>query len=605
MPRQPVTLLHESGLEGADGRPDLLLAGTANKLALYSVDGSWKLLHYHDFCTDGDLLTPRFLVAQLAGVCLISHTKGGFWDFHPDSVPVLSGGRYSYLTPNDSLIALGITRANVVVQSRGFFFIANLEVNGVEESGLVHWSGFEATSFIPGGDSEAGYVSLGGDRIVAAEELGGGVVFYTNRSIWLASYVGGQVVWTFTRIYSGPEVPAFPRGVVNCGDFHLFVTANSIRVLYRGERSPRIVQWLDKASGCIFNGIRQDLLEGMPEGSVDHPAPIRGGCTHLSAWYDPRDQMVGISWADRNSELPNWTLFLSIAHQTACLQDHGITSATMTRQPLPGTEESLRAFLRRSMGCEIKPDINEHDPFPGDYPEAAVEPSHLYNETEDPEGEPSEDSYCSAVEASETPCLDDCPSCFGPLRLILASAEDFCLKEFRWDFDRREQMESIGDEQTWNNVPVADQPSTAEGPNPVRTSTYGFDPYLTLFQTDMMIGGGGKDVYLSGISIDLSATDQMDGAVELVPTMAMPWPVMGQGGAGDSARCASWTAVDVDPFSCGVDQDLPSYVRGASNPELHFNVEGRYVAYRIFLGGESNIGPVAFTGRTIRGRDVC
>lgn len=605
MPRQPVTLLHESGLEGADGRPDLLLAGTANKLALYSVDGSWKLLHHQGFCSDGDLLTPRFLVAQLAGVCLVAHTRGGFWDFHPDATPVLSGGRWSYLTPNDSLIALGIQRAQLVVQCRGFFFLANLEVNGVEESGLVHWSGFESTNFIPGGDSEAGYVSLGGDRIIAAEELGGGIVFYTNRSIWLATYVGGEVVWVFNRIYSGPEVPAFPRGVVNCGDFHLYVTANSIRLLFRGERSPRIVPWLDKASGCIFHGIRPGLLDGMPEGSVDAPAPIQGGCLHLSAWYDPRDQMVGISWADRTSDLPNWTLFLSITHQTACLQDHGITAATMTRQPLPGSEESLRAFLRRSMGCEIKPEINEHDPFPNDYPEAADEPDHLYNAEENPEEDPSEDSYCSAVEQSEVPCLDDCPSCFGPLRLVLASAEDFCLKEFRWDFDRREQMETLEAEQEWNNQLVDGETSMAVGPNPVRVATYGFNSYLTLFQTDLFISGKGKDLYMSGISVDLSATELMEGATDLVPNLAMPWPVMGQGGFADSARCVSWTAVDIDPFSCGIDQGLPAYVRGASNPELHFEIEGRYVAYRIFLGGESNIGPVAFTGMTVRGRDVC
>lgn len=605
MARQPVTLLYESGLEGVEDRPNLLLAGTANKLARYSVDGSWTLMHSVSFCDDGDWISSRFLCAQLAGLCLVAHTRGGFWDLTFNAVPTGTDDGYTYLTPNDSLIALGIESARIVVQSKGFFFVAGLVVGGVEQPSLAHWSGFESTNFIPGGDSEAGYISLGGGKLLAAEELGNGVVFYTDRAIWLATYVGGDTVWAFDRIYSGPDVPTYPRSVVNCGDFHAYVTSNSIRLLFRGERTPREFDWLNKASGCMFNGIRSGLLDGMPAGSVDGPSKISSGCLHLVGWYNPIDKLIGFSWADRSSVVPNWTILLSIDHKTACLVDHGITAAVMTQQPLPGTEESLRAFLTRTMGCEAKPDINEHDPFPEGYPEAGEEPAHLYNATEDPSLGPDDDSYCSIIEASDSPCLTHCSPCAGPLRMIFASAEDYCLKEFRWDFDRREELDTIEDPQEWNNAPVDDQKFSAEGPNPVAAATYRIDSYLTLFQSDLFITGDGGLAYIKSVSVAMVPMDTgADMTDELVPSIAMPWPSSGQGCSAESAKCVSWNLVDVDQFACGVASDLPSYVRGAENPELHIEVEGRYVAYRIYWGGSLNIGPVAFTGLTVEGQSI-
>jgi hypothetical protein len=604
VPREPLTLLHESGLEGVDGRPNLLLAGTAHKLFRYSIDGSWILLHCSDFCDDGDWIGGRFLVAQLAGLCLVGHTRGGFWDLTFDATATATefGGRYSYLTPNDSLIALGIEAANVVLQSNGYFFLFDLTIDGRRERGLGHWSDFESTNYIPGGDSEAGYISFGGDKVLAAEELGGSIIVYTDRSIWSGSYVGGEVVWNFTRIYVGPDVPAYPRAVVNLGDAHMYVTENSIRMLFRGERTPRVFDWLDKASGAIFQGIKASLLEGMPVGSVDYPRKARGGCLHLVGFYNSKDQIVGFSWADTTSQVPNWTLLLSVANRTGCLVDHGITAATNTRQPLAGTAESFRSFLRRTMGCIPKPDVNEHDPFPVDYPAVESEPAHLFNATEDPALPPSVDSWCSLIEASDTPCLTHCNPCPGPLRFIFASAEDYGVKEFRWDFDRREQIETVAASPEWNNLPTEEDPSVVEGPNPVAEAEYRFDNYLTLFQSDCFIGGKGQDVVLGSIEIAGVATEKgEDLTEELVPSTVLPWPVAGQGAGAMAPGCASWNVRDVDAFTCGVEQDLPTYVHKADNPEVHLECEGRYIAYRIYVGGETNIGPMAFIGLTIHG----
>jgi hypothetical protein len=561
------------------------------------------LLHSTTFCDDGDWIGSRYLVAQLAGLCLIGHTRGGFWDMTLAATPVASTTGYTYLTPNDSLIALGIEAANIIIQSRGFFFVADLTINGSRERSAVYWGDFESTNFIQGTNSSAGFTSLGGDELIWAEELGNSIVFYTNRSIWLASYVGGDLVWSFDRIYTGPDVPWYPRAVVNIGDAHIYPTKQStLRMLFRGERTPRAFDWLDKASGAIFNGLHQRVLEGMPEGAVDYPRKINQGCLHMVGWYNSVDQLVSFSWADQTSDLPNWTMHLSIQFKTACLSDHGVTVAVMTRQPLAGERESLRAFLRRTMGCTAYPDLNEHDPYPEDYPGAAETPPSLYNATEDPALDPDEDSYCSIIAASDSPCLSHCPPCPGKLRMIFASAEDYALKEWRWDWDRREIVESVEVADEWNNVPLDGQDFSAEGPNPVGLATYRIDSYYTLFQTDSFIDGKAQEIYLKSISVDMVAMDAgADLTAELVPSSVMPWPTFGQGAGGFSAGCMSWNVRDEDAFSCGLEVDAPSYVHTSENPEVHLEVEARYVAYRLYWGGVSNIGPVAFTGLTLNG----
>lgn len=604
MPREPLTLLSESGLEGVDGRPNLLLVATPRKLARYTVDGSWVLLHATTFCNDGDWLSGRFLVAQLAGLCLVSHTRGGFWDLTFDAEPIGTTSGYSYLRPNDSLIALGVESAQIAIQSRGFFFVADLIVSGRRERGTVAWSDFESTNFITGGDSSAGYFSFGGDQLIAAEELGNSVVFYTNRSIWLATFVGGTVVWDFNRVYSGPDVPWYPRAVVNIGDAHVFPTKQaSLRMLFRGERSPRAFDWLDKASGAIFNGVQARLLEGMPEGSVDYPRKINKGCLHFLGWYNSVDQLVSFSWADELSELPNWTMHISLQHRTACLADHGVTAATMTRQSLAGERESLRLFLARMLACPVHPNLNEHDPFPDGYPLAPSPiPTSLYNAAEDPNGSHDEGSLCSVIGASDSPCVSHCSPCPGPLRLIFASAEDYAIKEWRWDWDRREMVQSVEEAPVWNNVPIEGQGFSAVGSNPVGAAVYRIDPYLTLFQTDSFIHGKSPEIYLSCASVDMVTMPAgEDLTAVLVPTSVMPWPLNGQGASGMSAGCMSWNISDTDGFSCGLSVDLPSYVHKSENPEVHLEVEGRFVSYRFYIGGISNVGPVAFTGLTLSG----
>lgn len=613
MARQPFTLLWESSTEGVEGLPPLLLAGTAQRLYRHTPDGSWVYLHQHQYCDDGDLFSARYGVAQLAGLFAVIHTRGGIWDLTTGVQPEVVPGMYSYLKPNDTAIALDIQAAQIVHQSHGFFFFADLTISGVRERGLVHWSDFETTNLIPGGESRAGFFSFGGDAIVAVQDLGNATVFYTDRGIWLATFVGGDISWSFERIYTGPDVPRYPRTLVDIGDAHVYLSSNTIFTLLRGERTPRVYDWLDKASGIIFNPARPELTEGLPDGLLSLPEGLAPQDCHVPCgWYNDNERHIWFSWKDKDpdADLPNWSIVLSAQHRTACLVDHGFTAGAMTKQPPPGTTESFNRHLWRFMGCTPHPLLNEHSIVNGPGPVAP--PLNLYNETEDPDLPPSEDSYCSLLQAQGI-CFTICPSCLGDNRLIMTSAEDFSIKEWSWDFGLREQLDNPEDmviHEDWNNTPLEDRPWLAEGPNPVWPGEYRNDNFLTLFQSDALLRG--KESYAWALHTIETGLARIDTPDELAESYLFPWNFFGQGGAGDSARCISWTTVDQDEFGCPEDEEanLPSYLLGAANPIVHPEAEGRYVSFRLYIGdapgGTNRAGPVSFTGMTLdTSRSTC
>lgn len=607
MARQPYTLLWESSVEGVDGQPPLLLAGTANRLFRYTPDGTTVLLHSHEFCDDGDLFGARFGVAQLAGLFAVIHTRGGIWDLTAESTAQATPGFYSYLRPNDSAIALGIQQAQLVHQSHGFFFFSDLIVDGVRERGLTHWTDFESTNLTPGGESQAGFFSFGGEAILRKLDLGNSVVFYTDKAIWLANYVGGEIVWSFERIYQGPDVPRYPWSVVDVGDAHVYLSANTMFFLLRGERSPRVFGWIDKATGIIFSGARPELLDGLPEGLLSLPGKLNPrDCQRVSAWYNDNERHLWIAWQDDSEEVtvPNWCMVLSLQHQTSCLVDHGFTAGVMTKQPIPGTRQTFRQHLWETLGCEPHPIINEHSI---DYGEPILAPPlNLYNETEDPDLPPGQNSvYCSDMEQAGR-CLTVCPQCIGANRLIMACAEDFSIKEWSWEYGLREQISNVDELETilpWNNVPIEDEPWAAVGPNPVVEAEYRHDNFVTLFQSDAIIRGKESASWtLSSFELGLSAFHaNADEVADLYP---FPWNFFANGAGGDSARCVIWNETDQDEFGCPPEEEaaMPSYVLGSANPLLHVEAEGRYVAFRFWTGdapgGTNRCGPVAFTGMT-------
>jgi len=616
--KEPITLLFESGTEGVQGLPPLLLAATASRLYRYTPDGSWVLLHNIANCETGDVFGPRYIAAQLAGLFMIAHTRGGIWDLTMQSEPDGSTATYSYLVPNDSAIALGIEAANVISQSHGFFFIADVTVAGVKERSTTYWTDFESTNFILGGESQAGYFSFGSDVVVAAEPLGNSLVFYCDHSIWLANYVGGELVWSFERIYVGDDVPQYPRAVVNLGDRHVYLTDTQVRVLVRGERTPRLVEWMDDAAGCIFLGMRQELTEGMPEPLLVPLRGATGSCIVPCGFWDATERLLYFSWRDAQPEadpdadikgLPNWTLAISLANETACLLDYGITAGVLSRQPAHGVSETWRTMLWRTMGCPANPDLNENDPFPPNTP-AGVPMEVFYNAGEDPLwtldemkgtysylGPPSPDSWCTQMIESGEGCITVCSDCTGLARLVIASAEDFALKEFSWRFDRRERISAEVPGGPWHNTPASKGSYMAVGPNPVSIATYVLDSYPTLFQTDAVVGKTNRwrfqSMDIAMAKLDADPTDA---------TADMPWPVNGQGASAESARCPSWNYVSADAFNCKPPSvATKSYLAGEENPTVHLEVEGRYLAYRFWCGGDDNIGPVAFTGVTYWG----
>lgn len=584
--RAPITLLHEEATQGVEGRQPILIAGTYDRLFRYTADGSWIMLHAAANCDDGERYSARFLAAQLSGAFLFGHTRGGFWTYVNGAVPEPDGDTYSYLTPVDDLIVLGIEQASGISQLKGFFFIGGLKVAGVLEPGLMHWSDFEdPRAWIPGGESQAGYVSFGSDHYVTSLPMGNSLIVYCRKSIWMGTYVGEEIVWQWERIYSGDNVPRYPRAVVDLGDAHMYLSDNTIFMLVRGERTPRLIPWLDDLSGIIFKGPREELLLDLPPGVVTLPkGRIGGDCLMPCGFYDSNDQLVHFSWQDSEVDAePKWSVVLSLQHHTSCLVDHGFTAGTMTRQSTYGTSETFRHWMFRTSLCSDnpvpRPNLNEHTPYPPNSPEPGT-PDTI-------------EEWCQSLAGT---CFTVCPPCHGPARLLMASAHDYCLKEFRWSFDRREMVFSTEDGGAWNNVPMEGAlPGTAVGPNPYDIATYAVENYATLFQTDLVMGRTYTTAF-DRIEPGLARLDS-DPPMFGDTTGDMPWPFHVQGAAAASARCTSWSPEFIDLFACAPGGTAAkSYLMGEENPVLQISVEGHYVGYRFWCGKPGNIGPVAFTG---------
>jgi len=590
----PITLLHEDPSQGTEGTTPILLAGTFDRLYRHTPDGSWVMIMASHNCDDGERYASRFLVAQLAGVFFIGHTRGGFWTYTTgDSAEDDGHGTYSYARQVDDLIVLGIEQAQCVAQLKGFFFAGNLKVDGVNDPSLLHWSDFEGpAAWIPGGESQAGYVSFGSDHIVALMPMGNSLIVYCNRSIWIGAYTGDESVWAFERIYSGDQVPFYPRAIADVGDAHVYMGANTLFMLLRGERQPRLLPWLDDLSGIVYQRPRPELLADLPAGVLVLPdSKVGPECAKPCMFFDSNDSIVYLSWQDSTPDAnPEWTVAFSLIHRTSCVVDHGFTAGSMTRQPVSGERMTYRKWIFDELACPAHPAINEHDPFASLSPPENP-PDHIYNDTEDPSLPPSPDSWCSRLAGT---CLTVCPPCHGPSRLIMASSEDYAIKEFAWEFDRREMIAGIEASGDWNNIPTDPQkfPDEAEGANPASEAVYDLRNYATLFQSDMILGRE-YNTALGTIEpaltrLDHEATDE---------TAAMPWTFHGQGAAAASARCSDWSEDFTDDFNCvPANVARKSYLLGEENPVLQLDVEGHYVGFRFWCGGPENIGPVAFIG---------
>ncbi len=202
------------------------------------------------------------------------------------------------------LIDLGITRAKLVKQWKGFIFLANIEEDSFPYPNRLIWSDFNnPTSFIPDEDSAAGDHELPlNEEILAMETLGEFLYIHTTQAIWQAVFVGQEnEVFRFREIYRGPNTAKFPNSIVNTGTEHIWGGDDSLYVMTAFSAGPQRIEWVHQAAGVIYNGITADELKDCDALSAFGPIN-RAACESFVGGFNEIEKEVWFSWPTDDNE---------------------------------------------------------------------------------------------------------------------------------------------------------------------------------------------------------------------------------------------------------------------------------------------------------------
>ncbi len=441
--REHITFLYEfrslSGLRR-------LLAGTKSRVYVLSDSGgNWRILADRlggDAKEDDCTACPdiRFRASSLGDYLILTNNADPVLYWEVDQLG--TGCDLWSLRTIDDLSVLGITRAKVVQEWKGFMFLGNLEEEFQDKPNVLIWSDYNAPLlFVPGGESTAGRHEFGtGQRILRISPMGDYLYVYTDQAIYQGMLVGNEdEVFRFREVYRGANTPRYSNAFVNTGDGHIWAALDGLYVLTAFSSQPQRVEWIHKADGAIYNGASAETLDSFP-----HMLPFQKldetSCENMVAFYDETRQEVWFSWPTYGNDCPNISLVLNLRYQAADIVDYGFTAGTSYTSDL---RPSVRDFFSKYGVCtpqEFDKDIKEGCPYASGSVEDQVQ--YLVNPTEDPSLPTHPDSLCARL-ASLT--LDElCGDCESPRTFITASASDKTLKEHDQEVFYREEFVETG-----------------------------------------------------------------------------------------------------------------------------------------------------------------
>lgn len=121
-----------------------------------------------------------------------------------------------------------VTKANAVIWYRNYLIFGNTTENSISNPTRFRWSDVGTI----GTWTNTNYVdisSLGGDSIVGFQEMYGDLYIFMQKSIWKASLVGGNDVFTFTKVVDG-------FGAISKESIKLVnLSGNRVGVIYMNE----------------------------------------------------------------------------------------------------------------------------------------------------------------------------------------------------------------------------------------------------------------------------------------------------------------------------------------------------------------------------------
>lgn len=494
-----ITFLAHMRGESGDTR---LLAGTRSRL--YSntgLDGNWRLLIGGlggEVPADG-VPETRWKHAQMGGITIFTNgmDQPYWWSWEKPADPT-TGYSAELL---DDFVAMDITTVRSIGAWRGFVFVGNVISEGAVYQNRVFWSDFnDPLSFVPGPESLAGYIDLGEDeRVLAMAPLGAQFRVYTDKAIYNVDLVGGDEVFNFREVYRGPQVLRFENSLVNLGELHVYGGEDTLYVIGEFDRSPRILDWLYRACGAIYNGVSADYLGGVTTSSFPAFGPInRGACHLLVGGYDEAERMVWFSWAPDAETVPSKSLVLQMDIGKACLVESGFTSFV---SHLPSYQANVRRWLADIGACLPQPLPGEGNPLPITFvPDTSL--TCIRNTTEDYTLQPSPTgSLCAKMDAN--PSLEpDCTPCGNGYKFIMASSQDKCLKEYTPDVYARTYCTTDPNNRSGLAWTTTNHPTTV-----VNYADYG---YTTLIQTDSQDMGTPNNKTISRVAVEYDAPDVPD-----------------------------------------------------------------------------------------------
>jgi hypothetical protein len=445
--RQPITLLYE-GVSTTGARR--LLAGTQNRLYVQRASrGNWQVI---SDALGGELQTGaperRWKAAQVndAVIFVNGYDTPVYWSFDQP----IQGCDMQGVAPVPTLEDIGLTTAAVVYAWKGIVWFGDVEMDAERIRHRVVWSGInKPLAWVPGSDTIAGFQDLDyGERILKMLELGDFLMIYTTKGIWQVAYVGGEQVFAFQRKYfndNGDQCLAFPNTLVSIGDSHLYMARDGIHIFNQFLPYPERPTWIHAASGYLYNNLNTNVCE-----------------THV-AHYDAILDEVWISYVKTSQTLPSHTLVINVDKESKSCDyvDHGFTAmVTFNADLRPDTDTfvlencicseaeltsldadgSFQSPKKEGVNCtaasEIDCDTNTSLPA-------------YTSQTMDLDGrtienyfvdEPTDGSLCDLL--GDINFSDLCSECDQRPPLVLASATDYCLKEYA-DVGYRERCTSF------------------------------------------------------------------------------------------------------------------------------------------------------------------
>jgi hypothetical protein len=576
--REAITLIGQVNSES--GTRKLYVATRSRIATLNERTGNWKLIAdgLGGPVTDDNCgcSSRRFLSATLGGFTFFTNNYDPVLQWRYDS-PTASCKLWAADYVED-LLTLGITRAKCVVEWKGFFLVGAVEQDGAQRPFRIFWSDFnDPTSFIPGAESLAGFQDFSaGEEIIAMAKLGGGLRVYTNKAIYAASLVGGELVFTFEEIYSGPNRIAFQYSLANAGDTHYYLSFDSVYRLRESDRSPTMEPWMHKAAGAIYVGVAAEYFKSFALLSPSEPVNL-AACDQVIGYYRKETDELFFSWPTGTATCPNLTLRMALRYAGSDLIDYGFTAfAEFNSDTRPSVIDWLVDQQLCNWDSSFAELIKEGIPYSVDLATFPNPPDCLINPTEDPTLPSSENSWCARLGRKT---IDDfCAACDDQITFIGASASDKTLKEFDDEIYYREELSDFGAE--------LDCPYTSE-------ATYARNGYTSLAQHDLIDYGVKLEKTIERVVIDFDALDQ-----------STPGQLYVSVAYARNAHCPTWSEVRNKPFSCISDYSDEAaafyHVRPNEMPVFKFMRRGGFIGLRWYLTGTGSGG--CFTKVTRRMR---